>query len=154
MPAQDSSQPLLIGVPGDGPILETRSVAELVDAGAALRLEIAAKGLELKRIEKDLIGVGIAKHFGTLVDGKAPVCHVINQSQGKTSYALAAENEKDARKLSGAAFRTLFGKVISYPPCEAFALVVPKVLTPARAEKLIALCEVPGKAGSTYTKWS
>ena len=128
-------------------------VAKLLE----LAQKVADAVAEAKAVEDQLIALGAGRYSHP--DEPLKVCTVVaavDASFGKPSYVLSSENEEIARKLAGESFSNLFEREVTYTPCKGFAEVVPKLLTPARAKKLAALCYVPGKpkAGQkAYIRW-
>jgi len=134
-------------------------LSPLVTRGFELRLKIAGLLIELKALEKQLVEQGA----GPYADEAGNECTVVGAtlgSAGTDKYALAGTEEAElkARELAGDDdnFKKLFDRHVSYTPCDGFHLVVPKLLTPAKARDLVALCLVPGKGSAPkdgYVKW-
>jgi hypothetical protein len=128
----------------------------LVDAAFILRKEIAQAQLNLKEVEAALIERGPGKHSGNVDGHIVTVVAAVEGHPGKLTYQLGPEAHETAKELAGAAFGQLFDRTVIYTPCEGFENVTPKLLTPARARDLLALCAKEGKpyAGSkAYVKY-
>ena len=129
----------------------------LVAKAYALLAEIAAKTEALSEIEAQLIKQGAGRYCD---DGEMPRCCTVVAATaaitGAISYELPEGQEDDARRLAGEKFGDLFDRRVTYSPCKSFEDITPKLLPPARAQKLIALCLVPGKekkAKDSYVIW-
>lgn len=120
------------------------ALSKLVTRGHALKGEITTRTDELKKIEEQLIEHGA----GTLLGAGAAQCTVIVPNPGIKPDAAAIEA---CQGLAGASFKKLFEKVTTYKPVASFAAVASAVLTPAKAAKVIELCQ---KASSPFVKWA
>jgi hypothetical protein len=100
---------------------------------------------ELEALKAQVIKLGRGRHTGADPAHFVTVVAAVPASTAPDSFALDTEKVDQARKLAGEEFRTLFDRCEIFTPCEAFVQVVPKVLTPAKARDLLALCRVPGK---------
>ena len=116
----------------------------LVHIAFVLQEERAKLDVQIAEVEAALIAKGAGKHSSA--DGRTvTVIAVVPGNAGKLSYALADDKLDAARELADAEFGNLFDRQVSYTPCEGFENVAPKLLTPAKARDLIALCAVQGK---------
>lgn len=132
------------------------TVSPLVAEAKALMKQRDELHAKILLLEGRIINLGA----GTYSDGAGSNCQVIGASAGSVgdpTYQLANESEEDARKLAAGKFSDLFDRHVYFTPCKGFVDVAPKLLTPAKARDLIALCYVPGSISSgrrAYIKWS
>lgn len=122
------------------------AIAKLVTRGHALKGEINERTTELKEIEAQLI----EKHgAGSLQGAGAAQCTVIIPNAGIKPDAAAIEA---CQSVAGAAaFKKLFEKVVTFKPVASFGAVAAALLSPAKAAKVIGLCE---KSSSPFVKWA
>jgi hypothetical protein len=126
----------------------------LVAAIFARHAQLVTASAELERAKAQLIALGKGKYAGH--DGRELT--VVEATAGSSgtlviSYVLDSEEaEEKARKLAGDHFRTLFDRREVFTPCEGFAHVAPKILTPAKARDIIALCEHSQTKGGSSPK--
>lgn len=118
--------------------------------------------VQIAEVEDALIARGAGKHSGDNPDQVVTVVAAIAGHPGKVGYQLIAEAvkgetpaaflerqaklERQARELADTEFGALFDRRVIYTPCTGFADVAPKLLTPAKARDLVALCAREGKA--------
>jgi hypothetical protein len=116
----------------------------LVATCFALR-EQAAKAKEaLELAEGQLIAMGAGKYSA---EGKElQVIAASLPSAGAISYGLEPDRLEVVKKLAGEQFSKLFVRREVFEACEGFELVVPKLLTPKKAENLLLTCKREGKA--------
>lgn len=119
--------------------------SQLVTAAITLKEQIRDALKNLAEVEARLLQLAPGKHSGNAETHIITVFAAVPSAPGKLSYALDAADEKTARDLTDAEFGNLFDRKVSYAPCEGFAAVAPKLLTPGKAEKLLTLCQVTGK---------
>src|SRR5262245_18878461 len=108
------------------------------------RLDLAA---QIAAQEQALIAIGAGTYVSTDGQSKLQVIGAVEGKAGEVSYGPPATVDL-ARKFAGDAFGKLFTRTEVFTPCEGFALIVPKLVTPAKAAKLLVLFEVTGKATS------
>lgn len=131
------------------------TVTPLAAQRAATLADIAALQGSLAKIDADLILLGPGRYADETGKHVFQVIAATLSSTGAVSYALPEDGEEEARQLAGDKFGDLFERTVVFTPCKGFALVIPKLLTPAKARDLVALCEVPGKvtnAKNAYVK--
>lgn len=111
---------------------------------------------ELRAIEDQLIALGAGRY----TDGDGHIAQVIAEvpsSLGADSHALQSkEDEEAAREIAGDVFKKLFDRVLFYRPCSGYAELAPKILTPAKANRLLGLTHVPGRPISgkrAHVRW-
>lgn len=129
-----------------------------VDECLKLRAKIESLKAELKAAENKLIESGPGRYQNE----EGEICVVVSATQERTaecSYAIPdGDSPLDAAKnIAGDSFAKLFERKITYDPCEGFASVVPKLLTPARARAMLELCVIPGNVTSAkraYVKYA
>lgn len=127
--------------------------AQLIDALYTLRAERDGLSEEIAAIELQVIERGPGKHTGEGEGHEVTVVAAVPGRPGKVFYTLDDKDpdklkamEAKARELAGEEFGNLFDRHVSYTPCEGFEAVAPKLLTPAKARDLLALCAREGKA--------
>ena len=119
--------------------MTAEEIAGLVAEGTAIKTHIKEKKVRLDEIEAQLIAAGAAKHAG---------CIVIQPSPGiKPSQETIAE----VKGLVKTFFSKLFVRTVTYAPVKNFRDVARALLTPAKAQRVIALCET---SNSPFVKWS
>jgi hypothetical protein len=123
---------------------------QLVDAAYRLRSEIADRETQLREVCEALVSRGRGDHSGTHV---SRVAKVIVPAAPEPGYKLEKEKEDRAREIAGEQFSDVFTRKVSYAPCKAFGEVVAKLFTPAKAEKLLALCRVERETQIPYVKF-
>lgn len=121
------------------------TVKALVSEGSLLKSEIKAKSERLKQITDQLVELEAGDYTGE----HGEICKVIQPGPGIKPNAADCEA---ARELCGdEAFKKLFDREVSYSPKKAFRDLAAALLTPAKAAKVIALCE---KVSTAFVKWS
>lgn len=121
------------------------TIRSLVSEGAKLKSEIELKTKRLKEITAQLVELGAGDYEG---DG-GEKCKVIQPS---ASIKPTAEDIEAARELvSEDHFKMLFDREVKFSATKAFRELAEKLLTPAKAKKLIGLVE---KASAAFVKWS
>lgn len=116
-----------------------------IHRGHALRTQIAALKEELAGLEKHLCTLPPGSYRGEDSREKANV--ILPSSAIKPSPDAVAA----VRKLVPAAlFGKMFERVVAHKPVKGLRDVAAAILTPAKAAKVIALCEVPG---APYVRW-
>lgn len=112
-------------------------IKSLVTHGAKLDREIKDKADELKRLKALLVSLAPGEYQGE----QGEVAKVIQPSPaikpppGAIGQAREIISDPDL-------FKKLFDRVVSYKPIANFRTAVAVALTPAKAVKVIALCEV------------
>lgn len=140
------------------PTAEPIATELLIDRAFARRAEIK-RLLEAQLLdEAAIIALGKGKHTGANPDHVVTVVAATASSTGPITYGAPLDKaaEEQARKLAGEQFGQLFDRQVIWTPCTGFEAVAPKLLTPAKARDLIALCAVPGKVTSgkkAYLLW-
>lgn len=124
---------------------------QLVDDAYRLRSEIAYRLEQLGRCEALLIALGRGDYTGT---DASKVAKVIVPAAPEPGYKLDPSQRDRAREIAGEQFSDVFTRKVSYSPCKAFGEVVAKLFTPAKAEKLLALCRVIRETQSPYVKFA
>jgi hypothetical protein len=122
------------------------SAEGLVIDAFKLRRRMAADAERLEAIEQQIIALGAGDYAGG--GDSLKVIGAVAGAPGMVFYVLDGQDEEEAKKLAGEAFADLFLRKITFSPCEGFALVLPKLVTPAKARKLELLCKRVGKAAS------
>lgn len=110
-------------------------IAALVDEGVELDSAIKAKSKRLDEIKATLRARGVGEYKGT-------GSNVAKVLEVEASIKPVAEQKADAaRKLAADHFPNLFARTVTFLPVKGFRAVCVALLTPAKAAKLIALCE-------------
>lgn len=138
------------------PTPEPTATERLISQAFSKRLEIATAIAEFDKLQAQIVALGKGKHSGVDPAHVVTVVAATEASTGAVSYALAADSEEKARELAGEEFKALFDRTVTYSPCDGFEKVAPKLLTPAKARDLVALCLVPGKTTNgkkAYILW-
>jgi|GEM_PF-4238153 hypothetical protein len=68
------------------------------------------------------------------------------------SIKVDASKIDQIRTVAGDAFAKLFTKVVRFDPVKSFRDVAAAVLTPAKAKKLVGMCEVAGAPRVKFTR--
>lgn len=118
---------------------EAESIRRLVAAAVRLNAKIKADEAKLARYKEELVLLAPGKYFS---DDDDRVTVVGASTAIKPSEAQVAAAHKLAKEKAG----LIFKEVRSYKCVDGFREIVRAVFTPARAEKIIALCEVPTAA--------
>jgi len=138
------------------PTPEPTATELLIDRAFARRAQIAALEIEQAQDEAAILVLGKGRHSGANPANRVTVVAATPAGTGAISYGLPADGEAKARELAGEEWKALFDRQVIYSPCEAFDVVAGKILTPAKARDLVALCLVPGKASNgkkSYILW-
>ncbi|HKP93452.1 MAG TPA: hypothetical protein VJS88_06115 [Chthoniobacterales bacterium] len=128
-----------------------KSATELIDEAYAVHAVLATSKTRLDEISAALIALGKGKYSGT---NPEHVATVIVPSAPEAGYKLESKNEARARDIAGKNFGIVFDRKISFAPCKAFVEICAKVLTPAKREKLLALCRVTRKTQDPYVNFA
>jgi hypothetical protein len=117
-------------------------ISDLVEEGALLDAAIKDKALRLKTIKALLIPLGPGEYLSSSSGRKAIVIQP-ERALKPTAAAIAS-----ARPIAGTAFSKLFERVVAWKTQDAktFRQVALALLTPAKAQRIIALCEVDNPA--------
>lgn len=120
----------------------SKKIEAQVTRGHQIKAQIKDLTAELKGIEAELLEAG----GGEDADGrKATVIEA-------TTTLAEPEDIEAAKALAGdEAFKKLFEKSTSHKPVKSFREIAQALLTPAKARKLIELCEKPKAA---WLKWA
>ena len=111
-------------------------IKSTVTQGAKLKREIADRSDELKRITALLITLTPGDYQGE----QGEVAKVVQSSAAiKPSSAVIGQVRAI---VDPDIFTKLFDRIVSWKPVQNFRSVVAAVLTPAKAQKVVALCEV------------
>jgi hypothetical protein len=127
----------------------------LIDRAISRHLEIKRLEQEEAADEAKIVALGAGKHS----DATGRVLTVVGSVGGRAgavSYELPEDGEKRARDLAGNEFPALFDRKVIWTPTEGFHLVAPKLLTPAKARDIVALCYKQGRGSNgtkAYIKW-
>lgn len=124
-------------------------VQQLVDKAHQLRGAREKLDALIEANDAKLIALGAGKYVGN--DPELAVT-VIVPAAPSPSFKLDPKQLDQARELAGESFRDVFDRKVVFSPCKAFAEVVRKFFTPAKAEKLIALCRVQREQQRPYVK--
>lgn len=132
--------------------MTTLTTPQLVHTAYILREQRVQLDAQLAEVEAALIARGPGKHSGDNPDQVVTIVAAIPGHPGKVGYVLddkdaekAKALEAKARDIAGDEFAALFDRKVSYTPCTGFDAVAPKLLTPAKARDLLALCAREGK---------
>lgn len=129
----------------------------LVSKGLGILARLKAIEAEKLELEAELIKLGAGQYIEPNGEGTCTVVGATLGSPGVVAYRLEAKAEEVAKKIAGEQFAKLFDRKVSFTPCEGFASVAPKLLTPAKSRDLLATCAfmIGGSAGKrAYVRWS
>jgi len=121
------------------------NIEALISEGVSIKARMKTDAGRLKEIEGEILPLGAGKYEGR--DGTA--CTVIVGSPSIKPNEAAIEAVKNA--VGEEHFKTLFDRVIGFKPVKGFRDVVNAILTPAKAKKVLGLCEA---AAAPYIKWA
>lgn len=107
--------------------------------------EIATLQTRLAKLDQDLIALGVGPYTDEQGGNPFIVVGPVDGKPGGVTFVLDPKDEATARTLAGDAFAKLFDRQVTHSPCEGFAVVAPKLLTPAKARDLLAICTRIGK---------
>jgi hypothetical protein len=111
-------------------------IKSLVTQGAKLKREIQAKQEESRRINALLITLTPGDYQGEYGE----VAKVILPSAAIKPSATAIAQVRNV--VDPDLFTKLFDRIVSWKPVQNFRSVVHALLTPAKEQKIIALCEI------------
>lgn len=124
--------------------MDPSQIAALVSEGSHLKATIKSQTERLKEIEATLL----QSEHGELIGPDGTKALIVAPSPG------IKPNSQDidaVREIAGDNFTKLFDREVSHKPKKGFREIVAALFTPAKAQKIIGLCE---KASVPYVKWT